>query len=132
MKATYVSIWDGGVRVETNCEFNPETKEVTDVDSVDVDGVDICDEEFIELPDGTEIKTFKMDGQYWVDGQVYEEVYEPYFLNEIDFNNKEEYDREVLIRNVISKLLEDVKINDYTVFSELLGKLPDETLKDIL
>lgn len=74
MKATYVSIWDGGFRIESNCDFNPETKEVTNVESIDVDGVDICDEEFIELPDGTEIKTFNMGGMNWVDGQVYEDV----------------------------------------------------------
>lgn len=134
MNATYVSIWDDGFRVETNCVFNPETKEVTDVDSIDVEGLglDFCDEEFIELPDGTEIKTFNMDGQNWVDGQVFEDVTEPYFLNKFDFDNEEKYNREVLIRKVITKLMEDVKQNDYTVFSDLLNQLPEETLKNII
>ena len=58
MKAQFVSIWDGNVEVRTNCEFNPETKEVTDIESVEVNGVDMLDDEYVELPDGTEIRDF--------------------------------------------------------------------------
>lgn len=57
MKATYVSIWDGDVRISTQCEFDPETKKVWNIQSADVN-VEILEDEFVELPDGTEIRDF--------------------------------------------------------------------------
>jgi hypothetical protein len=72
MKATFVSVWDNGDNTfRSNCEFNPETKEVTDVESVDVEGIDLyyVDKEYIELPDGTEVFDFTLDGVEYVDGQ---------------------------------------------------------------
>lgn len=72
MEATYVSSWDfGGSVFRTKCQFNPETKEVTDVESVDVDDVELfyVDEEFIELPSGEVIKDFVLDGTEYKNGQ---------------------------------------------------------------
>jgi len=73
MKATYVSVWDNGSdRVESSCEFNPETKEVTDIEQVDVENLDLnyLDEEYIELPTGEIIKDFIRDDITVKDGQV--------------------------------------------------------------
>lgn len=55
MKATYVSVWDGGTEVATSCNFDPQTKNITDVEMVDGDGLDALEREFVRLPDGTEI-----------------------------------------------------------------------------
>lgn len=62
MNAIYVSVWDGGVEIRTKCQYNPETKEVWDIDATDVDGLDICEDEYIELPNGTEIRDFISEG----------------------------------------------------------------------
>lgn len=55
MKATYISVWDGGVEISTSCEFDPETKNITDIKSADVNGLEVLEREYIVLPDGTEI-----------------------------------------------------------------------------
>lgn len=62
MKAKYVSVWDGGIEVKTNCEYNPTTKEVYDIETSDVDGLDVCEDEYVLLPDGTEVRDFIVDG----------------------------------------------------------------------
>lgn len=62
INATYVSVWDGGVEVRTKCFFNTETKEVSDIESADVNNLDVCEDEFIELPNGTEIRDFWIEG----------------------------------------------------------------------
>ena len=75
MNATYVSVWDGGEEIRTSCQFNPQTKHATDIESADVDGMDleILDEEYIELTNGEIIKTFTTDeGRNVVDGQLEE------------------------------------------------------------
>jgi len=61
-KATYVSVWDDGIEVKTSCQFNTETKEVTDIEQVDVTGLDILDREYVLLPDGTEVEDFIAEG----------------------------------------------------------------------
>ncbi len=56
--AIYVSVWDGGTKIETSCEFNPETKEVKNIESTDnVEDLDILDEEYISF-EGEDIKDF--------------------------------------------------------------------------
>lgn len=50
--AIFVSVWDDGFEIETNCKVNTETKEITDievVDGVDEDGeeLEILVEEYI-------------------------------------------------------------------------------------
>lgn len=75
IKAKYVSVWDNGSdTIESSCDFNPETKEVTDIEAVDVDGMDLnyLDEEYVELPTGEIIKDFTRDGVEIKDGQVEE------------------------------------------------------------
>lgn len=76
MNATYVSVWDNGDEtIRSSCKFNPETKEVTDIESVNVDELDLnyLDEEYIELPNGEIVKTFTTDeGRNVVDGQLEE------------------------------------------------------------
>jgi hypothetical protein len=55
MKVTYVSVWDGD-RIETAADYNPETKQVTNIQTIDIDNdYNTCEREFIELSDGTEI-----------------------------------------------------------------------------
>lgn len=57
MKATYTTIWDDAEVIETYCDYNKETNQVTNVESVDVEGsdLDILVDEFIVLEDGTKI-----------------------------------------------------------------------------
>lgn len=62
MKAKYVSVWDGGIEVKTNCQYDPTTKEVYDIETSDVDGLDVCEDEYVLLPDGTEVRDFIVDG----------------------------------------------------------------------
>jgi len=59
MKATYVSVWDGGYKIETSCEYDPATKKVTDIETEDVDDLDldILTDEYIEFGD-EEIRDF--------------------------------------------------------------------------
>ena len=55
MHVTYVSEWDGGTKICTKAEYDPQTKNVTNIESSDADGLDVLEREYIELPDGTEI-----------------------------------------------------------------------------
>ena len=57
-KATYVSVWDGGIEVKTPCTYNGETKVVSDIEVAEIDGLDMLDDEFIVLPSGTIIRDF--------------------------------------------------------------------------
>lgn len=58
IKATYVSVWDGDIEIRTDCEYEIDTKTVSDIESSDVDGIDCLDDEYVELPDGTVIREF--------------------------------------------------------------------------
>lgn len=58
INAKYVSVWDDGIEIKSNCLFNPLTKEVKDIEMVDIQGVENLIEEYIELPDGTIIRDF--------------------------------------------------------------------------
>lgn len=60
-KATFVSVWDGGTEIRTNCLYDAETNTVSDIETADVNGLDILDEQFIELEDGTEIRDFECE-----------------------------------------------------------------------
>jgi len=37
MKARFTSVWDCGTRVVTDCEYNPDTGQVTNIEVADVD-----------------------------------------------------------------------------------------------
>ena len=64
IKATYVSVWDGGVEIRTSCLYwqnvygEAVSNNISDIDAVYVDGLDICEDEYVELPDGSQIKSF--------------------------------------------------------------------------
>ena len=74
MKAEFVSVWDTDVRIGTTCNYNPKTKKVTNVKFVDVQGVDILEEEYVELPDGTQIRDFfDIDGTEYKNGHRVDE-----------------------------------------------------------
>jgi hypothetical protein len=45
----YISVWDGGVEIETTAIVDIRTGEVTDVISVDVTGLDLCEREYIVM-----------------------------------------------------------------------------------
>jgi hypothetical protein len=62
MEAIYVSVWDGGTEIRTKCDYDPTTKEVSDIEVADVNGLDVLDDEYVELPDGTEIRDFTVEG----------------------------------------------------------------------
>lgn len=55
VNVTYVSNWDSYQEIRTKARYNPQTHEVTDIEHVDVEGLDLhmlnC--EWIELDDGT-------------------------------------------------------------------------------
>ena len=64
MKATYVSVWDGE-ELRSSCDYDPQTNDVTDIEQLDVDDMDLCtcEDEFIELPTGDVINEFTIDGE---------------------------------------------------------------------
>jgi hypothetical protein len=63
MKAKFVSVWDGGT-VTTNCQFNPVTKVVSNIQMVEIDELDCLNEEYVLLPDGTEVRDFINEDDY--------------------------------------------------------------------
>ena len=57
VRATYVSVWDGGHEVCSPCRYNPDTKECTDIEDsgINPDGLEVMEKEFVRLPDDTEL-----------------------------------------------------------------------------
>lgn len=60
-KATYVSVWDGGIEIRTRCLFNRDMSTVFDVESADVNGLEVLEDEYVELADGTEVREFNTE-----------------------------------------------------------------------
>jgi hypothetical protein len=58
--AIYVSVWDGGIEIRTPCKYDPATKTCFDIASSDVEGVECLEDEYVLLPDDTELR--KDDG----------------------------------------------------------------------
>ncbi len=53
MLVQYISVWDGGIEVNTKADFDPITKVVSNVElSEDVDGLDNLEKEYIVTPNG--------------------------------------------------------------------------------
>lgn len=73
MKAKYVSVWEGGIEVTTSCEYDVQTNEVYDIETSDVDGLDALEDEYILLPDGTEVRDFITEGNE-SESLTYEEI----------------------------------------------------------
>jgi len=63
MKAKYTSVWDGGINITTNCDYDPQTKKVSNIESVDPGNVQDLDDEFITLPDDTEVRDFILEDE---------------------------------------------------------------------
>lgn len=55
VSATYVSVWDGGTTVRARCRWSIALQVAFEIDSVDVDGLESLDREYVVLADGTEI-----------------------------------------------------------------------------
>lgn len=48
--ATFTSVWDGGYEITSGCKVNTETKEVFDIETIDVgDDLDVLEFEFITV-----------------------------------------------------------------------------------
>ena len=56
--AEYVSVWDGGTLITTECKFNIDTNEIEDLQTTDegLEGTEVCDGEFVRLPNGIVIR----------------------------------------------------------------------------
>jgi hypothetical protein len=49
---TFVSVWDGGIVLRSKAIYNPNTKEVEVLETFDVDGLEVLEDEYIEFEDG--------------------------------------------------------------------------------
>lgn len=65
-KATYTSVWDGGNMVTSDCEVNTETKEVFNIETVNISGLEILEREFVTI-DGIEydVSDDPVCTEYW-------------------------------------------------------------------
>lgn len=70
INATFVSVWDGGTAIETECKINTITREVFDIISVEAD-VDVLERQYVII-DGQEYDVVCVDGadevgesEYW-------------------------------------------------------------------
>lgn len=69
--AQYVTVWDSGMTVTTSCKVNLKTKEVFDIETLDMPTVEVLEEEFIRFSNGTEEDVYpkdcaeKPEGAYW-------------------------------------------------------------------
>ena len=68
LKVPYVSVWDSGVEVTTQATVNIKTGEITDIESTDVDGLEVCEEQYIVMNDGRVYVYEDENGfDYWAD-----------------------------------------------------------------
>ena len=74
-EAAFITVWDDYTRIESSCKVNINTKEVFDVEMVDVsdygEDFDCCTIELIEI-DGEEFDVshidLRIDNEYWYKG----------------------------------------------------------------
>ena len=64
-RATYVSVWDDKIKIKTPCVYNGETNIVSDIKLIDVDGLDMCTDEYLILQGGAKIRDFIMEDNIW-------------------------------------------------------------------
>ena len=64
----YVSVWDGGTEIETTAVVDVRTGEVTDIAAIDINGLDICEREYI-IMDSEQADVYHAERgyQYWAD-----------------------------------------------------------------
>ena len=60
MAATYTSVFPGGVRVTTPCRYDVTGRRVFNIEDSGVEIDDACEDEFVTLPNGTELR--EVDG----------------------------------------------------------------------
>lgn len=63
INAQFVSVWDDGVEIKTSCRYCKSSNTAFDIETADVDGVEILQEQYVELPDGTQIHDFLIEGE---------------------------------------------------------------------
>lgn len=56
--ATYVSVWDDGLEMRSKCKYDPVILNVTDIQSADLQGLEVLEREYLVLSDG---KTLERD-----------------------------------------------------------------------
>lgn len=52
MSGFYVSIWDDDTKIKTPCKINFDTREVFDIEQVDIEGINTCTDEYLLDSDG--------------------------------------------------------------------------------
>ena len=64
----YVSVWDGGTEIETTATVDILTGEITDIISVEVNGLDICERQYIVMNDEqVDVYQNERSYEYWAD-----------------------------------------------------------------
>ena len=62
-EATFISVWDDGIEIATDCKVDMNTKEVFNIEMVEAYGVDILDKEYVII-DGVDYPVSNNDGWY--------------------------------------------------------------------
>lgn len=65
-QATYVSVWDGDHEVTAQCLVDINCG-IVEAEAVEVEGLDLCEREFVRLPCGAEFPMVESDGDYRVE-----------------------------------------------------------------
>jgi len=66
IRVPYVSVWDGGIAIETSAILNIRTGALTDFETLDPrNSVENCEREYIILND-EQVDVLSEDGNYWV------------------------------------------------------------------
>jgi hypothetical protein len=64
----YVTIWDGGISLETNCDLDIKTGEVTNIGVVNAEGLESCERQYIILQgEQTDVYEDEHGFAYWAD-----------------------------------------------------------------
>lgn len=124
MKATYVSIWDGGVEISTECNYSPDNGFVSDIESVDADGLDVLDEQYVMLEDGTRLKVLDFEDlqDLWIEQETDVDEDEDQLVNAIaetdDFDDMLDVIRLWSNKPVATRMAEFLKRNNSSFIRE--------------
>ena len=69
----YISVWDGGIEIETTAVIDLKTGEITDITSVDVNGLDICERQYIMMH-GEQVDVYENERGYKYWGDIENEI----------------------------------------------------------
>lgn len=56
IKCQFVSVWDGSTSLNSDAIYDPDDKTFEVIGTVAVDGVELLDREYLEMPDGDELE----------------------------------------------------------------------------